>query len=716
MDPPRNGHLQIDQLPSSIIKTFPENEFKGRKDRSSSFSSPSKVQTLPKHSNHYDSEDISPSLTKNISPKESTEGKKGWKTPRMWRHLWKVENSQEENGNSPNIPKKSKDPTPRFKLEFHGLKTNKNDVLSPTNPQSRSFHSFSTAPISPRSSSITTPRSNDKDSPLSSYSSPSPTLPSSVSTPSPSLSFSPTSSIIVPVTSSASFSEPFFQKVSFENNNNNNSNNLQQVFPTTSSPSKSTFSSSPPQIRIPNRESSQNSQHSSPKESMFSSAKSQSEFQRDISPKIGSFEQFSCEIPSSPRSVFRQIQRSRGNNNTTNNSVNNNNTQTNSISRRKSIGEDSNLSHSLKSAFSKLDFKLLTNLDANKLKKNVWETNRLQPWLNFIQLLSDSDLQVSYLLLRSVDLISEKQIAFSLLRVLESKDLIPKLMKRIYHLEVNSCTDHRCLFREQSWTVELTREYFLLFGNSYLVNILKPPIENLIKDSVVLEMDSRGTILASELNKATLTTLSDSILNNIINSVIPKQVLETIDAVASQVNEKFFGQTSGFTKGFQICVANMMFLRWLCPALILPYEYKIILSQNGEPLLNSTTRKILVYVTKMLQTLSSGSNFEPSNDLYFMQYWIDKNRHEYLSWCEKLITQIFTSPSSDISPTAICEDLISIVSYSLTKRETLSSLLDSYPELSQCFFSEAKECSKLKISNGLGFSHRSVTLKSSEIS
>ena len=215
-------------------------------------------------------------------------------------------------------------------------------------------------------------------------------------------------------------------------------------------------------------------------------------------------------------------------------------------------------------------------------------------------------------------------------------------------VEVSDCM--QTLFRGNSLASKIMAFCFKIYGASYLHNLLEPLISPLLEDnSPGYEVDPArlSTNEDVENNRMALVALTQKVFNGIGNSVdkFPSQ-LRSMCHCLYQVLSKRYPQYPQNNIG---AVGTVIFLRFINPAIVSPYEMGIVDKQPS-----SQMKRGLMLVSKILQNIANHVEF--SKEQHMLPF------NDFLTANFEIARRFFIHISSDVESTEHPSHQISFIS------------------------------------------------------
>lgn len=206
------------------------------------------------------------------------------------------------------------------------------------------------------------------------------------------------------------------------------------------------------------------------------------------------------------------------------------------------------------------------------------------------------------------------------------------LQETIY--EEISKNDSETLFRATSVAIRVTSIYLLSEGSSILslpgfVNDVVRHV-NAIPHSLEVNPETLPEGGDAANNVTLLCTIASKFLNALVSSVeaFPAPWRTLFAFIMSETEARFPGMG-------RAVVGNFLFLRFFCPAIVSPIKYKVITAEQ----LKKTSLRGLILLTKLLQNLVNGVEFDGSKERYMttLNPFILQNKELIATFFDRLI-------------------------------------------------------------------------------
>ncbi|DAZ98968.1 TPA: hypothetical protein N0F65_000500, partial [Lagenidium giganteum] len=261
---------------------------------------------------------------------------------------------------------------------------------------------------------------------------------------------------------------------------------------------------------------------------------------------------------------------------------------------------------------------------------------------------------------------TDAQVMRALLHVFDSyEDQLRKLIGLLMVQEMIETINWNELFRANSSTTAIVREYTCALGMDFLQSALQEVILELWDAPQSYEVNPLLLPPDADLavNQQRLETLADSVLRRIFDSVslFPYQIAKLyrllevemgrllekdrkslasrLSSIGEDMVDDFRQSNASSTAStvkeeFMMHLGGFLFLRFLCPALIMPH--KMDLTPNGEPP-SKALQRTLVLLAKLFQSLANNADYG-SREPYMMPFnsFLTRNRPKLAQFYEQI--------------------------------------------------------------------------------
>eukprot|EP01133_Synstelium_polycarpum_P017457 gene17457-20830_t len=218
----------------------------------------------------------------------------------------------------------------------------------------------------------------------------------------------------------------------------------------------------------------------------------------------------------------------------------------------------------------------------------------------FVELLLEPEYYAVIALGEATQITEADEVAKLLVNFFDVNDRAIAILKKVIHQEVSSTDTANTLLRRNSVATKMLAAYTKLIGGPYLRAALYSVIKNLLDDpQQAMEIDPQRLAPGEDVaaNTARLLALTSNFIKAIQKStpLLPAPLREICAYIAKVVAETFPGNE-------KMAIGGVMFLRFICPAIISPEIFGIV----SAGALSKEARRCLVLCTKVLQNLANG--------------------------------------------------------------------------------------------------------------
>ncbi|GAM17779.1 hypothetical protein SAMD00019534_009540 [Acytostelium subglobosum LB1] len=220
----------------------------------------------------------------------------------------------------------------------------------------------------------------------------------------------------------------------------------------------------------------------------------------------------------------------------------------------------------------------------------------------FIDLLLEPEFYAILSFIEAIPITEADELAPILVNFLEHHDRTLVVLKKVIQQEVVSTENVNSLLRRNSMATKMLGAFTKHIGRPYLKLALYPVINNLINQKESMEIDPTRLSPTDDaaVNTTRLINLTKQFLKAIQESLVqlPLALREISAHIAKVVSETFPGNE----KMAIGAIGGIMFLRFICPAILNPDFYGIV--STGA--LTQDTRRSLTLCVKLLQNMANG--------------------------------------------------------------------------------------------------------------
>lgn len=233
------------------------------------------------------------------------------------------------------------------------------------------------------------------------------------------------------------------------------------------------------------------------------------------------------------------------------------------------------------------------------------------------------------------------ELARVFITLLDSKQLLTSFLQNMFYKEVENSDCMQTLFRGNSLASRVMSHCFRIFGANYLKALLGPHIEPLTFESALAsntsnisyEIDSARLVENDadiEKNRRNLSTLTEQVLYSILTSAskFPPQLKSMCICLHQVLCKKYPHATNNL-----IAVGTVIFLRFINPAIVSPYESGIVEKQPSQKNLRG-----LMLVSKILQNIANNVEFGKEGHMLPFNDFVRNHFEPLREWVSEIIT------------------------------------------------------------------------------
>jgi len=248
-----------------------------------------------------------------------------------------------------------------------------------------------------------------------------------------------------------------------------------------------------------------------------------------------------------------------------------------------------------------------------------------------------------------------EKLATTIVKIYESKNQAPTLLKALISQEIENCESSETLFRGSSVTLKAIDIYMKLAGRQYLLDNIKPFVKEYYKDKRSLEIDPLKVEKNEDAKKnlKILKNCLDAILDKIFVSPVPNSLREVFQHISKELNIKFKD-----IKGiYAIGVNSLFFLRFVCAAINSPKLFNIM---DDHP--DNKVAKTLTLIAKTIMKLSvyTEEDVNPNDPLH--KFYTD-NLPKMLEFVNKMLEPTEDTEFNPVPGIDLYQQVSSLVDY-----------------------------------------------------
>lgn len=242
-------------------------------------------------------------------------------------------------------------------------------------------------------------------------------------------------------------------------------------------------------------------------------------------------------------------------------------------------------------------------------------------------------------------------LAKCLVRIYESKNKAPMMLKILLTNEISNSQNVETLFRANSLASKSVEMYMILSSFNYLHYCVKDTIDILYKDSPKgksCEIDSSKVEKGEDVKKNWKYTqkILDNLLSKIYSSVdqCPSYLRDIFEHIQTEVEKKYPDHKTVKYTG----VSAFLFLRFICPAILGPKLFDMAYDHPSP--------KISANVTQIAKILQRIANMSPTEDLEDpvlneREKFVELNKQTMKKFLNKISRQ--STNSSSFNPVSV---------------------------------------------------------------
>ncbi|KAJ5066806.1 ras gtpase-activating protein [Anaeramoeba ignava] len=238
-------------------------------------------------------------------------------------------------------------------------------------------------------------------------------------------------------------------------------------------------------------------------------------------------------------------------------------------------------------------------------KKNLFDIKKEEEWKmifsELFQLLISDDYEIISVFSDLVHSGDTNLVADAIANIFYSEKKILNFIKLCVHKEIKNTSTAEELFRTNTFVVSLISRYSTIIGLNFLQKTLESPIKEVLEYDKLIEIDSMREkspeILKNNLNlvKDFVTKFLKSIY--LAKNYFPVEIKHICQYSKNSISKKFPNHSL-------LGVAGLVFLRFICPAIVSPEVYGII-----QETLTIHSQKNLILIARIIQSLANHVKF-----------------------------------------------------------------------------------------------------------
>nr|XP_046916512.1 neurofibromin-like isoform X2 [Dermatophagoides farinae] len=228
------------------------------------------------------------------------------------------------------------------------------------------------------------------------------------------------------------------------------------------------------------------------------------------------------------------------------------------------------------------------------------------------------------------------ELARVFVTLFDAKHMLSSLLWNMFYKEVEVSDCMTTLFRGNSLGSKIMAFCFKIYGSSYLKNLLEPLIKPLLDSApnTSYEVDSARFDDNDnvETNRNNLMALTQKIFNAIISSAekFPSQLKLICHCLYQVLNKRF----PNFPHNIS-AVGTVVFLRFINPAIVSPFELGIIEKQPAPKI-----KRGLMLVSKILQNIANHVEFSKEQHMLCFNDFLRTNFDAGKRWIYQIASEV----------------------------------------------------------------------------
>ncbi|XP_067128062.1 neurofibromin isoform X2 [Centruroides vittatus] len=219
------------------------------------------------------------------------------------------------------------------------------------------------------------------------------------------------------------------------------------------------------------------------------------------------------------------------------------------------------------------------------------------------------------------------ELARVFVTLFDAKHLLSPLLWNMFYKEVEVSDCMQTLFRGNSLGSKIMAFCFKIYGASYLHSLLEPLIRPLLEQpNISYEVDSARLETGEDVeeNRRNLLSLTQKVFNAIVSSAdkFPPQLRSMCHCLYQVLNKRF----PNFPQHIS-AVGTVIFLRFINPAIVSPYEMGIVDKQPS-----SKSKRGLMLMSKILQNIANHVEFSKEQHMLHFNDFLRANFESGRRW------------------------------------------------------------------------------------
>ena len=267
--------------------------------------------------------------------------------------------------------------------------------------------------------------------------------------------------------------------------------------------------------------------------------------------------------------------------------------------------------------------------------------DRYEQLVQLVTMIGDKgELPIAMALANVITTSQMDELARVFVTLFDAKHLLPQLLWNIFFREVEGSDCMQTLLRGNSLGSKIMAFCFKIYGTSYLKSLLEPSIRTLTQQEDILdvsyEVDPTRVSESEDIdrNRDNLMKLTQVVFDAITDSTeqFPPQLRSMCHCLYEVLNTRFPSVNSNLS-----AVGTVIFLRFINPAIVSPYELGVIEKQPSQK-----SRRGLMLMSKILQNIANHVEFSKEQHMLCFNDFLKSNFEKGRLW----VTQITSDCAS----------------------------------------------------------------------
>lgn len=310
---------------------------------------------------------------------------------------------------------------------------------------------------------------------------------------------------------------------------------------------------------------------------------------------------------------------------------------------------DSGLMHSIglgyhkdlqtRAAFMEVLTKILQQGTEFSMLEETVLADRYEQLVQLVTMMGDkSELPIAMALATVIMSPQMDELARVFVTLFDAKHMLSSLLWNMFYKEVEVSDCMTTLFRGNSLGSKIMAFCFKIYGTTYLKNLLEPLIKPLIDSPSIIsyEVDSARFDETDdvEVNRKNLLALTQKVFNAIVTSGenFPSQLRLMCHCLYQVLNKRF----PNFPHNIS-AVGTVVFLRFINPAIVSPFEAGIIEKQPQPKI-----KRGLMLVSKILQNIANHIEFSKEQHMLCFNDFLRSKFDPGKRWVYQITSEVDT--------------------------------------------------------------------------